>query len=92
MAADTTTSRAPDARFLFSHPAHFIALGFGAGLSPWMPGTAGTLLALPLWWMFGGGNGGDEDGDQARLHDPSEDDEFGYGQGGDRHHEREGRA
>ena len=44
----------PRASFVFSHPAHFIALGFGAGLSPWMPGTAGTLLAVPLWWLLGG--------------------------------------
>lgn len=43
----------PDLRFLLAHPAHFIALGFGAGLSPWAPGTAGTLLALPLWWLCG---------------------------------------
>ena len=27
---DSTTSRRPDARFLVAHPAHFIALGFGA--------------------------------------------------------------
>jgi len=39
---------APTLRFLFSHPAHFIALGFGAGLSPVAPGTAGTLVAIPL--------------------------------------------
>jgi phosphatidylglycerophosphatase A len=38
----------PPLRFLFSHPAHFIALGFGTGLSPIAPGTVGTLLALPL--------------------------------------------
>ncbi len=44
----------PTVRFAFSHPAHFIALGCGAGLSPWAPGTAGTLLAFPLWWLFGG--------------------------------------
>lgn len=44
----------PAARFAFSHPAHFIALGFGAGLSPFAPGTAGTLLALPIWWLIGG--------------------------------------
>jgi phosphatidylglycerophosphatase A len=43
-----------DARFAFSHPAHCVALGFGAGLSPRAPGTAGTLLAFPLWWVFGG--------------------------------------
>jgi phosphatidylglycerophosphatase A len=39
---------APTLAFLFRHPAHFIALGFGAGLSPWAPGTWGTLLAIPL--------------------------------------------
>jgi len=38
MAAGTTTSRAPDGRFLLSHPAHFIALGFGSGLAPRAPG------------------------------------------------------
>ncbi len=37
--------RRPNARFLLSHPAHFIALGFGSGLSPIAPGTAGTLWA-----------------------------------------------
>lgn len=44
----------PTAKFTFSHPAHFIALGFGAGLSPFAPGTAGTLLAIPIWWLIGG--------------------------------------
>ena len=44
MAEATTTSRLPDARFLVSHPAHFIALGFGVGLAPKAPGTFGTLL------------------------------------------------
>ena len=44
MAEATTTSRLPDARFLVSHPAHFIALGFGVGLAPRAPGTFGTLL------------------------------------------------
>ena len=37
--------RRPTARFMLSHPAHWIALGFGAGLSPAAPGTAGTLWA-----------------------------------------------
>jgi phosphatidylglycerophosphatase A len=31
------------ARFMLQHPAHCIALGFGSGLSPVAPGTAGTL-------------------------------------------------
>ena len=35
-------------RFFVAHPAHFVALGFGAGMSPWAPGTVGTLLAIPL--------------------------------------------
>ncbi len=35
----------PNARFMLSHPAHCIALGFGSGLSPVAPGTAGTLWA-----------------------------------------------
>ncbi len=39
----------PSARFMLSHPAHFIALGFGSGLSPLAPGTAGTLWA---WLAF----------------------------------------
>src|SRR5258708_32946145 len=52
MAADTTTSRAPDARFLTGHPAHFIALGFGAGLAPKAPGTFGTLVAFPIYWAL----------------------------------------
>ncbi len=38
----------PSWRFLVSHPAHFVALGFGAGLAPVAPGTFGTLLAIPL--------------------------------------------
>ena len=39
----------PTARFMLSHPAHAIALGFGSGLSPVAPGTAGTLWA---WLAF----------------------------------------
>ena len=39
----------PTARLLMSHPAHFISLGFGAGLSPWAPGTVGTLLGWAIY-------------------------------------------
>lgn len=42
----------PTWRFVLSRPAHFIAFGFGAGLIPVAPGTFGTLLALPLYWLF----------------------------------------
>jgi phosphatidylglycerophosphatase A len=34
--------------FAFSHPAHTIALGFGAGLAPVAPGTVGTLLGWAI--------------------------------------------
>lgn len=40
---------APPFHFLLAHPAHLIACGFGSGLSPIAPGTAGTLLAWLLW-------------------------------------------
>jgi len=41
--------RRPDLCFLVAHPAHFVALGFGSGLSRVAPGTMGTLVALPLF-------------------------------------------
>lgn len=41
----------PSWRFVLRHPAHFIALGGGAGLVPVAPGTVGTLLAFPLYWI-----------------------------------------
>lgn len=44
----------PTAGFAFAHPAHVIAFGFGSGLSPIGPGTAGTLLAWPIGWFLGG--------------------------------------
>jgi phosphatidylglycerophosphatase A len=46
------TERMPkraDLRFMLSHPAHLIALGFGSGLAPKAPGTVGTLWA---WLAF----------------------------------------
>jgi phosphatidylglycerophosphatase A len=39
----------PNARFMLSHPAHFLAQGFGSGLSRVMPGTVGTLFG---WLSF----------------------------------------
>ena len=44
------------ARFMWSHPAHLLAMGFGSGLSPKAPGTVGTLWAwaayvlMQLFW------------------------------------------
>lgn len=40
---------APPVRFLFQHPAHLVACGFGSGLAPVAPGTFGTLFA---WLTF----------------------------------------
>ena len=58
----------PTAKFMFAHPAHVLALGFGSGLSRIAPGTSGTLwawvafVALQPWlgdvgwaWLIGGG-------------------------------------
>jgi len=47
--------RHPGPAFALAHPAHFVALGFGVGALPRAPGTFGTLLALPLWWLLGAG-------------------------------------
>jgi phosphatidylglycerophosphatase A len=47
-----SNARAPrraTAAFMFEHPAHLLALGFGSGLAPKAPGTAGTLWA---WASF----------------------------------------
>lgn len=35
---------------LLRQPVHVLALGFGAGLSPYAPGTVGTLVAIPIVW------------------------------------------
>jgi phosphatidylglycerophosphatase A len=42
----------PLAPAVLKHPIHLVATGFGVGLVPVAPGTAGTLLAvLPAWLM-----------------------------------------
>ncbi len=46
------TTLRPDFKFLLAHPAHLIAFGFGSGLAPKAPGTVGTLLGLPLFWLI----------------------------------------
>ncbi len=53
-AEDTTTlprSDAPIPPRLLRHPVHLLSLGFGSGLAPVAPGTWGTLMAMPLYWM-----------------------------------------
>ena len=41
----------PTFKELLSNPVHFLAFGFGSGLFPKAPGTAGTLLGI-LAWIF----------------------------------------
>jgi len=42
----------PSPAFLLSHPAHAVALGFGAGLSPKAPGTVGSLWGWVSWLVL----------------------------------------
>lgn len=49
-----TLPKEPDFTFLISHPAHFMALGFGSGLAPKAPGTFGTIVGLPLFYLIAG--------------------------------------
>lgn len=48
------TSHNKDAkcRIRLTNPCHLLAVGFGSGLIPWLPGTAGTLAALPFWYLL----------------------------------------
>lgn len=39
-------------RKVMAHPVHFFAFGFGSGLSPFAPGTFGTLMAIPLYLLM----------------------------------------
>jgi phosphatidylglycerophosphatase A len=34
------------------HPLGWLAAGFGAGFSPWAPGTVGSVFALVPWWLW----------------------------------------
>ena len=52
MTISADTPLRPSWRFVLSHHAHFFAFGFGSGLSPFAPGTAGTLVAFPVFWLM----------------------------------------
>ena len=41
-------------RTLMARPVMWLATGFGAGLSPWAPGTAGSLVGVALYLMLAG--------------------------------------
>lgn len=42
----------PTFRLLCRKPNLLLAFGFGSGLSPVMPGTVGTLAAIPLYYVL----------------------------------------
>jgi phosphatidylglycerophosphatase A len=48
-ATESALAEKPTLRFMLAHPLHLFALGFGSGLSPFAPGTFGTLFA---WASF----------------------------------------
>ena len=39
-------------RLKMSNLWHLLATGFGSGLSPWMPGTMGSIAAIPFWYLL----------------------------------------
>ena len=48
----TTLAKSPNLQFLLQHPAHFFGLGFGSGLAKKAPGTFGTIVGFPLFWLI----------------------------------------
>jgi len=39
-------------KHLLRDPGHLLSFGFGSGLSPYAPGTAGTLAAIPFYLLL----------------------------------------
>lgn len=51
--ANTSSSSSVEATaFESGNIRHWLAYGFGAGLSPWAPGTIGTLVAVPIYLVL----------------------------------------
>ncbi len=50
--AKTDNLRATTIRSVWRDPIHFIGFGFGSGLIPFMPGTFGTLAAIPFYLLM----------------------------------------
>ena len=45
-------STSPPWRFILRNPIHFASFGFGSGMSPFAPGTVGTLVGFPVYWLL----------------------------------------
>src|SRR5581483_4652035 len=52
--SEAEAEAAPKPRDVLGNPVHLVAFGFGAGLSGRAPGTVGTLVGLPFWWVLSG--------------------------------------
>lgn len=49
---ELSTASRPCTRSVLRNPIHFLAFGFGSGLLPKMPGTYGTLAAIPIYLLI----------------------------------------
>ncbi len=47
-----TNQRLLEGKADLANPVHFLALGFGSGLSPKAPGTMGTVAAIPVFLVL----------------------------------------
>jgi phosphatidylglycerophosphatase A len=52
MNASSATDAPSTLTFQANRPEHWLAFGFGAGLSPMAPGTVGTLVAIVLYLLL----------------------------------------
>lgn len=52
MTTHKKTIKNPTPKTIFTSPIHFLAFGFGSGLSPIAPGTAGTLAIIPIYLLL----------------------------------------
>ncbi len=57
---ESALSLAEVRRLAWTHPIHYLSCGLGSGLLPFMPGTWGSLMAIPFfylmvhlhWWQY----------------------------------------
>ncbi|MEO8360072.1 MAG: phosphatidylglycerophosphatase A [Vicinamibacteria bacterium] len=42
----------PTLKTVLTDPGHLVAFGFGAGLSPFAPGTMGSIVAIPFYCLL----------------------------------------
>ena len=52
MTSTGTPSAVKTPSFDIRNVRHLLACGFGSGLSPWAPGTVGTLVAVPIYLVL----------------------------------------